>query len=126
MSMHLVGPYMTTTKYNRKQKKPNAKVAKAQAEHEKWLRKQGVHPEQLAAKKEKRGNVITNTIPDYRANASSIPTSDRVAGHGTAKEQMTYSGERQLLGIATMHKSNMVPIFADKKEDAKDIASMRR
>jgi len=25
-----------------------------------------------------------------------------------------------------MHKSNMVPIFADKKEDAKDIASMRR
>ena len=25
-----------------------------------------------------------------------------------------------------MHKSNMVPIFADKKEDAKDIARMRR
>jgi len=24
------------------------------------------------------------------------------------------------------NKSNMVPIFADKKEDAKDIASMRR
>ena len=39
---------------------------------------------------------------------------------------MTYSGERQLLGIATMHKSNLVPIFADKKEDAKDVASMRR
>jgi len=25
-----------------------------------------------------------------------------------------------------MHKSNMVPVFADKKEDAKDIAKMRR
>jgi len=25
-----------------------------------------------------------------------------------------------------MHKSNMVPVFADKKEDAKDIAAMRR
>ena len=126
MSMHLVGPYMTTTKYNRKQKKPNAKLTKAQAEHDKWLRKQGVHPEQLEAKKAKRGNVITNTIPDYRANASSIPTSDKVAGHGPAKESMTYSGERQLLGIATMQKSNMVPVFADKKEDAKDIESMRR
>jgi hypothetical protein len=30
------------------------------------------------------------------------------------------------LGIATMHKSNMVPVFADKKEDAVDIANMRR
>ena len=127
MSMHLLGPHMTTTRYNRKQKQSKSKkLQKAQTEHEKWLRKQGVHPEQLEAKKAKRRNVITNTIPDYRANASSIPTSDRVAGHGTAKEQMTYSGERQLLGIATMHKSNMVPIFADKKEDAKDIASMRR
>ena len=126
MTMHLVGPYMTTTKYNRKQKKPNAKLTKAQAEHDKWLRKQGVHPEQLTAKKAKRGNINTNTIPDYRANASSIPTSDKVAGHGPAKEQMTYSGERQLVGIATMHKSNMVPVFADRKEDAVAIANMRR
>jgi hypothetical protein len=30
------------------------------------------------------------------------------------------------LGIATMHKSNMVPVLADKKEDAVDIANMRR
>ena len=32
----------------------------------------------------------------------------------------------QLLGIATMHKSNMVPVFADNKEEAKEIAQMRR
>jgi hypothetical protein len=109
-----------------RKKKANVRNIQALVEHEKWLRKQGVHPEQLEVKKAKRGNVIINTIPDYRANASSIPTSDRVAGHGPAKESMTYSGERQLLGIATMHKSNLVPIFADKKEDAKDVASMRR
>ncbi len=126
MTMHLVGPYMTTTKYNRKQKKPNAKVAKAQAEHEKWLRKQGVHPDQIAAKKEKRGKIKTLDIPDYAENRPTLPTSDKVCGHGPARESNTYSGERQLLGIATMHKSNMVPVFADKKEDAKDIASMRR
>lgn len=42
-----------------------------------------------------------------------------------AKSQpQTYSGEQKLLGIATLHKSNMVPVFA--KQDAEDIARMRR
>ena len=40
------------------------------------------------------------------------------------KETRVYSGERQLLGIATMHKSNAVPVFA--QQDAQDIANMRR
>jgi hypothetical protein len=39
---------------------------------------------------------------------------------------MQYTGERKLLGIATMHKSNMVPIFEDQKEQAVEIAQMRR
>lgn len=42
------------------------------------------------------------------------------------KESMIYTGERRLLGIATMHKSNAVPIFADDKQQAIDIARMRR
>jgi hypothetical protein len=121
--MHLVGPYMTTTKYNRKTKKSkNKRQLAAEAEHDKWLRKKGVHPDQLAERK--KPNI--NTIPDYREGSRGLPTSDKICGHGPAKEGNVYSGERQLLGIATMHKSNMVPVFADKKEDAKDIASMRR
>jgi hypothetical protein len=124
MTMQMVGPYLTTTRYSNKKKKPNAKQLKAQAEHDKWLRNNGVHPDQLAAKKHK--DVSINSIPNYREGARGLPTSDKICGHGPAKESMTYSGERQLLGIATMHKSNMVPIFADKKDDAKDIASMRR
>ena len=47
MTMHLVGPHMTTTKYNRKQKKPNAKLTKAHAEHEKWLKSMGVGKQKL-------------------------------------------------------------------------------
>jgi len=39
-------------------------------------------------------------------------------------ESMVYSGERRLLGIATMHKSNLVPVF--DSDDAKDLARMRR
>lgn len=46
--------------------------------------------------------------------------------HMRRKEPQVYSGERKLLGIATMHKSNMVPVFADDKKYAKDLARMRR
>lgn len=42
------------------------------------------------------------------------------------KEPLQYTGERKLVGIATMHKSNAVPIFEDDKEHAIDIARMRR
>ena len=63
---------------------------------------------------------------DALRDTDSDSDSDKVAGNGTALDRKVYSGERVLLGVATMHKSNMVPIFADKKEDAKDIAQMRR
>ena len=130
MTMQMVGPYLTTTRYNSKKKKPNAKQLKAQAEHDKWLRKQGVHPDQLAAKKHK--DVSINSIPDYRSNSrNTVPTSDKICGNGTQKEQMTYSGERKLVGIAMMHKSNLVPVFADDDDkngskQATEIAQMRR
>lgn len=39
------------------------------------------------------------------------------------KESSQYTGGN-LLGIATMHKSNLVPVF--KKQDAEDISKMRR
>jgi hypothetical protein len=119
---------MTTTKYNRKQKKSKSKrLAAAEAEHDKWLRSKGVHPDQLAEKKAKRKNVKTLDIPTYTCdNSNRVRTSDNIAGSAPVKQRNVYSGERQLLGVATMHKSNMVPVFADKKEDAKDIAAMRR
>ena len=128
MTMSMVGPYLTTTKYNRKQKISKSKrLAQAKAEHEAWLKSKGVDNESLKNKlpRDKKGQRVgIYDIPDYTTGPKM--TSDRVAGHGVAKEPMVYSGERQLLGVATMHKSNMVPIFADKKEDAKDIAQMRR
>ena len=43
---------------------------------------------------------------------------------GTRKESRAYDGERKLLGIATLHKSNMVPVFS--QEDAEAISKMRR
>jgi len=126
MSMHLVGPYMTTTSYKkRKAKNKTKKMLEAEAKHDKWLRKMNAHPEQIAESKKKNANVSILSVPDYRSSGNSIPTSDVIPGGSTGpKERLVYSGERRLLGVATMHKSNMVPVF--DREDAKDIAQMRR
>ena len=51
---------------------------------------------------------------------------DTTSNPAGKKEPMKYTGEQKLLGIATMHKSNMVPIFEENKQLAIDIARMRR
>ena len=69
MSMHLVGPYLTTTRTNSKKKKSNNKrQAEAAAKHEEWLRKQGLHPEQRKLKRASVGGHARNDIPDYRVD----------------------------------------------------------
>jgi hypothetical protein len=63
--MHLVGPYLTTTKYGSKKKKSNSKrLAESEAKHNAWLAKQGLTPNQVKLKKEFVGNVRINTRPD--------------------------------------------------------------
>lgn len=96
-------------------KKLTPKDRRALVEHEKWLKSMGVGKVKAAH---------GNEIPVYRTKPR--VTSDKICTHGPAKESPVYSGERQLLGIATTHKSNLVPVFADRKEDAVDIARMRR
>ncbi len=119
MSMHLVGPYMTTTNTKkRKTSKKSKRQQQADIAHEKFLKRMGV-----GKVKAESGN----KIPNYKTETqNTVPTSDVICGNGSKKDRNIYNGERQLLGIATMHKSNMVPIFADKKDDAKEIAKMRR
>jgi len=58
-------------------------------------------------------------ISDHRQK---YPSGD---GMGTtyARKENVYTGDR-LLGIATMHKSNMVPVFS--QESAEEISKMRR
>ena len=126
MSMHLVGPYMTTTKYNRKKKTGNNKrLQQAQAEHEAWLESMGVGKKQLEEKLyDKYGKrKSVNNIPDY--NTGPRVTSDRVAGHGAAKERLQYTGD-EIAGIVVTHKSNLMPVRKDNKQAAIDAATMRR
>lgn len=115
MTMHLVGPYMTTTKYNSKTKKTkNKRLLAAQERHEKWMEEQGYN---------KVAKAPVNSIPDYKSTKPSVPLSNKVCSNGAAKERKEYTGTL-VKGIATMHKSNAVPITT--AEQAIEVSAMRR
>lgn len=59
----------------------------------------------------------------YRRETPKYPSGDTYDTFAAPKREMHYTGDK-LMGIATMHKSNMVPVF--KQEDAIEIARMRR
>ena len=144
MTMHLVGPYMTTTNYKkRKQKKltdnQRKKLEQEWRAYNKQMRKQHCHSAQFDTFEQYLSYVRGEHKPKqqdftplkrnepYRRETQHIPSNKTDSfAPCVRKEPQQYTGERQLLGIATMHKSNMVPVFADQKEQAKEIAQMRR
>lgn len=52
-----------------------------------------------------------------------IPSRDTGGAVATLKPVPVYTGDK-IIGLATMHKSNCVPVFSES--DAKDISAMRR
>lgn len=94
----------------------------AQANHEEWLQSQGLDDYTLkqAAKRFKGYD-----IPKYDADPNQPKCSDKIPVNGGKKQQpQAYSGERKLLGIGMMHKSNLVPVWDE--DGAKEISTMRR
>ena len=94
----------------------------AQANHQEWLQSQGLDDYTLkqAAKRFKGYD-----IPEYKTDPNYPKPSDKIPVNGGKKaEPQAYSGERKLLGIGLMHKSNLVPVWDE--EGAKEISKMRR
>jgi hypothetical protein len=94
----------------------------AQANHEEWLQSQGLDDYTLkqAAKRFKGYD-----IPKYESDPNQPKCSDKIPVNGGKKAQpQAYSGERKLIGIGLMHKSNLVPVWDE--EGAKEISKMRR
>jgi len=120
MSMHLAPVFVSTINQGKIKKKLTAPQKRALAEHEAWLRKRGLHSDQIKAKQSKNRDIEESTFT-YEARRS-VPTSDTV-GNGFKREEQVYTGDN-LLGIAVLHKSCLVPVFS--KEDAVEIARMRR
>jgi len=118
MTMHLVRGMTTTSTRKRKTKRAPG-WQKAKAEHDAWLRKMGVHPDQLKTKEKSSGA----SIPKYSENRTAIPTSDRIGPIEGKRKVQEYSGD-YVVGLATMHKSNIVPV--GRGNNAEDYAKMRR
>jgi len=93
----------------------------AQARHEEWLQSQGLDTYTL---KQKTKRFKGYDIPKYKPDPDHPKCSDQIPVGTGKKEEMRYSGERKLLGIGMMHKSNLVPIWDE--EGAKEISTMRR
>ena len=133
MSMHLEGPWLSTTgKKKSKRKFASAEHAKKARElDESWkelLKRQGIELEEKKRKRAMSAGNLSSTgyslsIPEGRNTTSHIPSRDSGGGNATLPPPKVYTGTK-VLGIATMHKSNAVPVFSD--EQAVDISKMRR
>ena len=94
----------------------------ALVEHKKWLESQGLDEKSL---KERLKNFKGFDIPKYTPDPNQPKCGDKIpVNGGNKREEMKYSGERKLLGIGMMHKSNLVPVWDE--DGAKEISTMRR
>ena len=137
MTMHLEGPWMTTTKYSKKaHKKWASSAAKQKAEREarEWEELQRSWDKlapRFSTRREPARDMPPGAFkplvsgPKYPPGREPqhIPSRDTGQGVAAAPAPKVYTGTK-IKGIGTMHKSNAVPIFSD--EEAQDIAHMRR
>ncbi len=128
--MHLEGPWLSTTgKKKGKQKFRNAEQArKARELDDSWkelMKKYGIEQEERKRRRAmSSGTYLPKSEPYRRDTGPKIPSLDPTnMAPCTKPAQKVYTGNA-IVGIATMHKSNAVPVFSS--EDAKDISKMRR
>ena len=132
MSMHLEGPWLSTTGKRKGKKKFASAEAKRNSEQldaswKELLKRQGLELEEKKRKRamsaENLNTVYSLKIPEGRNTTAHIKSRDSGLGNATLAPAKVYTGTK-VKGIATMHKSNAVPVFSD--EQAVDISKMRR
>ena len=129
MSMHLEGPWLSMNgKKKGRVKFCNAEEArKARELDSSWRELQKQWEVDADEKRRKRALkaeplVYKLTAPAGRSTTHHIPSRD-TGGNATLAPAKVYTGTK-VKGIATMHKSNAVPVFSD--EEAVEISRMRR
>jgi hypothetical protein len=127
--MHLEGPWLSMSGKRRgKVKFRNAEEAQRARElDESWrelLKRQGVEAEEKKRARAMKAPALDYrlTTPPGRTTSTHIPSRD-TGGNATLAPAKVYTGTK-VRGIATMHKSNAVPVFSD--EEAVEISRMRR
>jgi len=141
MSMHMIRGVQIHGNSKRKPKKLDMKALELEwRRYNKDMRRKNMHSCQFdtlddyvayvqgkPVKRKKEFTEYAPSKPSIRDTKSypSVKTSDSIpTGPTPRKEPQQYTGDL-LVGIGTMHKSNMVPIMRGTDE-AKDIARMRR
>ncbi len=129
MSMHLEGPWLSYNGKKRgKVKFRNAdearKARELEASWKELLKQQGIEAEEKRRTKALKAPTLSYSLsaPPGR-ETQRIPSRDTGGGIATLAPAKVYTGTK-VKGIATMHKSNAVPVFSD--EEAIDISRMRR
>ena len=145
MTMHLVGPYMTTTNYKKRKQKNLTDNQRKKLEQEwraynKQMRKQNCHSAQFDTfeqylsyvrgehkpkQQQTQKRYDPNVDQPYRREVPHIPSLSEtgVCGMAPRKEGNKYTGD-YIIGIATTHKSNLMPITS--KKQAVEASTMRR
>ena len=142
MSMHLVGPALTTTRTKKyKLKLTNAKRHQLECDLFEYNKKRKRNGEPKVTFDEyldiRCGRVTKRKLhpseqgeyngPSYAPppgrETKVYPSLNSDRGVAVKQEVQHYTGDN-LLGIGQLHKSNSVPVF--KKKDAEDLAKMRR
>ena len=130
--MHLEGPWLSTTGKKKGKKKWASAEAKRKAEmlEENWKALQKKWGVEAKEKKHTRamsapdlGSRYSLKIPEGRNTTAHIKSVDTGLGNAVLKPAKQYTGTK-VKGIATMHKSNAVPVFSDT--EAVEISKMRR
>jgi hypothetical protein len=127
--MHLCGPALTTTgkrrgKFKFRNAEEARKARELDAEWKELLKRQGVEQEERRRRRAMAAEPLVYKLetPVGRTNTHHIPSRD-TGGTAPLASPKVYTGTK-VKGIATMHKSNAVPVFSD--EEAVDISRMRR
>lgn len=132
MSMHLEGPWLSTTGKKKGKKKWASAEAKAKAEALEKSWKDLLKRHEIEQEERKRARAMSSgtlssvyrlAVPEGRNTTAHIKSVDTGGGTATMPPPKVYTGTK-VKGIATMHKSNAVPVFSD--EEAVDISKMRR
>lgn len=114
--------------HGRVQKSKPRKIPKKQREqYQEWLKSVESMSTNFSSNKKKSKSKANGSdlvvCGVYVRETQKYQSLDTGIGTATKSAPKVYTGTA-MKGIATMHKSNAVPVFTD--EQAKDIASMRR
>lgn len=139
MTMHLEGPWLSTTatkkRFTKRTKAEQSRFEEEHRQYNKRMRQQGRHDEMMSLTDYDlfvRGILSKQKIMSkgeyvpprsYRRETEKIPSLPFSGAPCTLAQKKEYTGTL-IKGIATMHKSNAVPVISD--EQAVDIARMRR